>query len=166
MKRTANLGLALGLAIAIFASSLATLRLAGLSDADVARAQSTRRAVTLLASSQRTATITSEDIVNHAENLNVRGAYVFLDVTGVQTTPLITLSVQAIDPVSGDYVNVLAATAGVSSSAVYLIYPGIGSAADGVTQVRSYPLPASWRVRVAHADADPITYSVGALLAP
>jgi hypothetical protein len=153
---------ALGLIILVVA--LVTLGLATLPE--TARAQSTQREVTVLDSEERTATTTSADIVNLGENLNVKGAYVFLDVTGVETTPLVTLSIQAIDPVSGDYATVFAATTGVSSTVTYLVYPGVGSATDGISQTRSYPLPAGWRVSVAHQDADPITYSVGALLIP
>jgi len=124
--------------------------------------------VTLLTSSQRTATTASSDVVNIGENINVRGAYVTLDVTGVLTSPVITLTVQAKDPVSEGYEAIFTATSGVTAAGThtYLIYPGIGSAADDVAQIRSYPLPAQWRVRVAHADTDPITYSVGALLVP
>lgn len=167
MKKAANLGLAIGLAIITLFTALISLALVALPEADVVQAQNTnRRQVTILASAQRTSTTTSDDILNLGENLNVRGAYLFIDVTGVQTTPLVTPSIQAIDPVSGDYISVFTATAGISSSAVYLLVPGVGTAADGVTQVRGFPLPANWRVRVAHADTDPITYSVGALLVP
>jgi hypothetical protein len=130
-----------------------------------AQAQATsRRLLPVLASEARTETAVSGNIVNVGENLNVKGAYIFLDVSGVLTTPLITLSVQAVDPAAGTYRNVFVATSGVSSTQTYLIYPGIGSAANDVNQVLSYPLPASWRVEVAHDNTDPITYSVSALL--
>lgn len=128
--------------------------------------QSSRRLLTVLPSAVRTATATSGDILNTGENLNARGAYLFLNVTGVLTTPLITLSVQAADPAAGTYRTVFAATAGVSATKTYLIYPGIGSAGNDVTQILSYPLPPDWRVVVAHDDTDPITYSVSAVLLP
>lgn len=168
MKRTADIGLAIGLAIIFLLAALTTLALLSL-DADEALAQSTsRRQVTVLASARRTATTTSDDILNIGENLNVSGAYIFLDVTAVQTTPLITLAVQAVDPVGGDYISVFTAATGLSAAgnATYLLIPGVGSADDDVTEVQGFPIPASWRVRVTHGDTDPITYSVGALLIP
>lgn len=128
------------------------------------QAQSTQRTLTLLTSESRTATTSSLDVSNIGENLNVKGAYLMLNVTGVQTTPLITLAVQAKNPATGDYVGIFTATAGVSSTATYLLYPGAGTAANDVTQTRSYPLPPVWRVRVTHDDTDPITYSVSAML--
>ena len=46
----------------------------------------------------------------------------------------------------------------------YAIYPGIAAAGAGLTQVAGYPLTRIWKVTMAHADADPITYSVGAAM--
>lgn len=130
------------------------------------QAQSTQRLVTVLSSASRTSDTTSDDVYNLGENLNVRGGYVVLDVTGVLTTPLITLSVQVKDPLSEQYRSVMTATAGVSAvgTKTYLVYPGIGNAAADVTQVASYPLAPVWRVFVDHDDTDPITYTVGAML--
>lgn len=148
---------ALILGIALLTGSLLPL-------GEIQAQPSTRRAMILLSEDQRTETTASPDITNVGENLNVRGAYLLLEVSGVQTTPLITLAVQARNPASGDYVGVFTATAGVSATATYLLYPGVGAAADEVTQIRSYPLPPVWRVQVSHADTDPITYSVSAVL--
>ena len=130
------------------------------------QAQSTERVVTVLGSEARTATTASVDFINTTGNTNVAGAYLVLDVTGVASTPLITLTVQAKDPVSGKYESIFNASAGVSAAGTvtYLIYPGVGAASDDVAQVVSRPLPPVWRVTVAHLDADPITYTVGALL--
>jgi hypothetical protein len=125
-----------------------------------------RRTVTLLESAARTETAVSSDVVLNGENLNVKGGYITLDVTAVLTTPVITLSVELKDPLSGQYETLVSATSGVTTTGThtYLIYPGVGSAADDVTQVTEYVLPPIWRVQVEHADTDPITYSVGAAL--
>ncbi len=130
--------------------------------------QNTQRIITVLASASRTATTNSADYVNLGEISNIRGAYITLDVTGASASPIITLSVKAKDYVSGAYESVFVATTGVTTTGThtYLIYPGIGSAANDVTQIQSYPLPIQWRVTVEHVDTDPITYSVGALLVP
>ena len=126
-------------------------------------AQSTQQQLTVLSSSSRTATTTSDALLN---GLGVRGAYVILKVSGAASTPIITPSIQILDPVGGGYVNVLVASSGVTTNGTYtyLVYPGIGSAASGVTQVASFPLANAWRVSVAHDDTDAITYSVGAQL--
>lgn len=130
------------------------------------QAQSTERVVAVFGSEPRTATTTSVDFINTTGNANVSGAYLVLDVSGIAASPLITLSVQAKDPVSGKYEPIFNASTGVSAAGTvtYLIYPGVGTASDDVAQVVSRPLPPVWRVSVAHLDTDAITYTVGALL--
>jgi hypothetical protein len=129
---------------------------------------SSRRMVTVLASAERITTTTSSDITNLDEAQNIRGGYITLDVTEVTTTPIITLSVEFKDPVSGEYETLLTASSGVNATGThtYLIYPGAGTAGADVTQVAGYVLPQVWRVSVEHDDTDPIEYSVGAMLAP
>ena len=105
-------------------------------------------------SAQRAATSTSTEF----ENLGHRGAHVILNVTNLHdTTPSVTLKIQAKDEVGGVWYNILtgAAVSTVSTN-VYKIFPGSGDTND--------QLPFKWRVRVEHADTDPITYSVGANL--
>ncbi|MCL4296178.1 MAG: hypothetical protein KJ077_10640 [Anaerolineae bacterium] len=130
------------------------------------QAQSTGRLVTVLSSAARTQTTASQDYTNLQENLNVRGAYFLVNVSGVSGTVTATLAVQAKDMVSGNYRSIFTATSGLDAtgSATYLIYPGAGNAADDVTQTRSYPLPPAWRVRMIHSTANPITYTVSAQL--
>jgi hypothetical protein len=132
------------------------------------QAQGTSRVFTVLSSASRITTTVSSDFTNLGENLNTRGVYVTLDVTGILTTPNITVSIQAKDYTSGKYENLLTASSGVSSAGThtYLVYPGVGTASADVTQVASFPLPPLWRVSVAHANTNPITYTVNALLIP
>lgn len=126
------------------------------------------KGVTLLASAARTATTNSADQNNVDENTNVRGVLVTLDVTAATATPTITLKIQAKDPASGKYEDLLSASAGVTATGThsYLVYPGAGTASGDVTQVAGFPLPATWRVSVVHSDSDSITYTVGAMLLP
>lgn len=127
-----------------------------------------KRMVTVLESASRITTTVSSDQINLDEAQNVKGGYITLDVTGVLTTPVITLSVQFKDSASGKYENLLTASSGVSAvgTHTYLIYPGAGTAGADVTQVAGYVLPMTWRVQVEHEDTDPITYTVGAMLVP
>jgi len=114
--------------------------------------------LTLLASGARTATTTSLDITNCAG----RGAIVTLDVTAIAATPSIVLSIQA--KIGALYENLLTASAAVTATGThsYVVYPGVGAASADVVQVAGFPLPRTWRVSVAHGDADSITYSVRA----
>ena len=132
----------------------------------VAQAQGTNRVFTVLSSAARTATTSSSDYTNLSENLNVRGAYITLDVTAISGSPSIVLSIQAKDYTSGKYESVLTASAAVvgTGTHTYLVYPGAGSAAADVTQSVSFPLPPMWRITVTHANTNTITYSVNALL--
>lgn len=115
----------------------------------------------VLDSAARTATNNSGDL----KNMFARGVLVTLDVTAATGLPSIVLVIEAKDPVSEKYEVLLSATAvtavGIHS---YLVYPGAGAAAGDVTQVAGFPLSRTWRVRVTHANADSITYSVGANL--
>ena len=132
-----------------------------------ARAQvTTNRQITVLTGQVYTSTVTSTDIINVGENLNVTGGYVVVNVTGASSTPVITPAIRAKDPASGQYINLLVASTGITTtgSYVYLVYPGAGSAGAGVTQVAGYVLPPVWDVHITHHDADPITYSISALL--
>lgn len=124
--------------------------------------------ITVLASAARTATVNSSDMINYGPNANVRGVLVIVDVTAAADTPEITPIIQVKDPVSEKYINLLSASSALTGTgtAAYLVYPGAGSTSAGITQVASFPLGSTWRVRVTHADTDSITYSVGAFLLP
>lgn len=111
---------------------------------------------TVLASAARTATTDSADLTNH----NGRGVAVDIDVTAIVDTPSVVFHVQAKDPVSGVYVTVLESAAVVGTGHTRLrVYPGIAAVAN---LAASDILSRTWRVRAVHADADSITYSVGA----
>lgn len=112
--------------------------------------------VTVLASAARTATVDSADQTNH----NARGAHVIIDVTAITATPSITPKIQVKDPASAKYYDVLVGVAITAvGTTVIKVYPGIAASANAAA---SDILGRTWRVRVEHADADSITYSVGA----
>ncbi len=113
---------------------------------------------TILASAARTASTDSADFTNY----NARGAHFYVDVTAVTGSPSIEVKIQSKDPVSGGYYNLLVSTAITAVSVNILkIYPGIGAVANASA---SDILPRIYRVSVTHANADSITYSVGASL--
>lgn len=111
---------------------------------------------TLLASAARTATVDSAD----QDNPEARGLHVIIDVTAISATPSIVAKIQGKDPASGKYHDILVGTAITATGTTVLkIYPGLPVVAGGVA---SDVLPKTWRLRMEHADADSITYSVGA----
>jgi hypothetical protein len=112
----------------------------------------------LLASAARTATVNTDDQTNH----DFRGLHVIIDVTAIAATPSVVPKIQGKDIASGKYYDLLegAAITGTGTT-VLRVYPGIAAAAN--TKADDV-LPRIWRVRFEHADADSITYSVGATL--
>lgn len=122
---------------------------------------------TLLASAARTATVNSADQLSY----NWRGLMLYIDVTAVTLTPLVTPSVQAKDPVTGGYKDFILFTQLAPTGAgayVLTCYPGVVEASvltgNGGNESKSRTLPRTFRLAFTHADADSITYSVGLFL--
>lgn len=110
----------------------------------------------ILESSARTATTVSRDITNKTN----KGCHIILDVTAIAATPSITLTIQGKDPLSGKYYTILTGSAVTGTgTTVYKVYPGITASANVSA---SDIIPSTWRISVAHGDADSITYSVSA----
>jgi len=113
---------------------------------------------TLLASAARTASTNSADFVNH----NATGAHFIINVSALSDTPSIVVTVQGLDDASGVYYDVLVGTAITTTGITVLkVHPGINPIVNGSANDM---LPRTYRVNVAHADTDSITYSVGANL--
>ena len=111
---------------------------------------------TILASAARVATVSSATFINY----NGKGLKLFIDATAITATPSVTFAIEAIDPISGIATALLTSVAITAiSHTVLTLYPGITVAANvSAADI----LPRSWRVTATHADADSITYSVGA----
>lgn len=114
--------------------------------------------VTLLASAARTASNDTADQVNY----DWKGVQITIDATAIAATPSVVFTLQGKDPLSGKYYTILASAAVTAVSTTILrVYPGLTAAANTVA---NDVLPSTWRVSIAHGDADSITYSVGAQL--
>ena len=114
--------------------------------------------VTVFASAARTATPTPYDGTNY----NARGLHLTIDCTAAAATPSVVFTIQGKDALSGKFYTILASAAITGTGTTVLrVYPGLTAAANTVA---SDVLPRSWRVIATHADADSITYSVGASL--
>jgi hypothetical protein len=99
-------------------------------------------------------------------NYNARGVHVIINVSSVGATGGLTPSIQGVDPISGNFYNVLIAPSPITSigTYVYEVYPGIGAGSNDVKSRVSSALPRSWRVSITHIDSTIYTYSVGFVL--
>lgn len=111
---------------------------------------------TILTSAARTATTNSADFINR----NCRGMHIYIDVTAIVTAPSIVVTIQGKDATSAGYYDILISPAITAVGVQILkVYPSIGAIAN---QAAADILPRTWRVTVTHANANSITYSVGA----
>lgn len=113
---------------------------------------------TILTSAARTATP-----VNTTDQTNVAysSAHIIINVSAY-TAGNYTPHVQAKDPVSGTYYDILVGTA-ISATGITIlkIGPGIGAIANGSAQDF---LPKTWRVSMVGAGGQSMTFSIGAFL--
>ena len=108
------------------------------------------------ASQSRTANWDSGDLSNYRD----RGLYVIVDITTIGTGS-ITVTIEGKDPASAKYWTILASAAMVANATnVLSVNPGATPAAN---QAVSVVLPRTYRVRITHNNANPATYSVGAV---
>ena len=92
---------------------------------------------------------------NHA-----RSVAFIIDITDLEAgTPSITVSIRFIDPASGKTFNILTSAAlGAVASTVLRVTPYLNAVANLTAQDM---VPEVLEVFVNHADAQPITYSIG-----
>jgi hypothetical protein len=110
----------------------------------------------IYASAARTATPTAVEFSTY----RARGLRIVFDVTAVTATPLLTLTIDGKDNLSGKYFNLLtSAVIGTAVTTVFAIAPGITVAANLSAAAH---LPDTCRLTVSHGDADSATYTVSA----
>ena len=113
---------------------------------------------TLLPNIPRTASTDSPSFINY----NATGAHFIINVSALTATPSIVVTIQALDVISTVYYDVLVSNAITATGTTVLkVHPGINPIVNGSANDM---LPRIFRVSVAHADADSITYSIGANL--
>lgn len=94
------------------------------------------------------------------------GVRLFIDVTAITASPSVVFSLEIQDPISGDWKTILdsAAVTGTTTGPTFMVaYPGAVAVANVVV---NQPIGRKFRVTATHADADSITFSVGAELLP
>lgn len=108
----------------------------------------------ILPSASRTASVNSSALVNR----NHRGIHVITNITVIPSGS-ITVTLQALDNLSGEWYNLLVGPAYTTTGVKLLkLYPGIATIPNGAA---SDILPRNYRVSVAAADTTAITYSIG-----
>ena len=115
-----------------------------------------KKQIQALASTARTASENSADIIN---DINKPGAHVIIDVTALSLTPSVVFTLQGKDLVSGKYYDIIESAAVTAvGTTVLTVRPGVTVAAN---LSASNCIPRVFRINAAHADTDSITYSVG-----
>lgn len=111
---------------------------------------------TPFSSAARTASSNTGAITNH----NARGITLIIDVSVYPAAASVVFNIEEYDSTSGQYVVILASAAITAVGTTRMrIYPGLVGAAG---LVANDILPRNFRISAVHADADSITYSVGA----
>jgi len=115
-------------------------------------------ALQMIAPGVKSATTSSAD----QPNRKWRGAHFVIETTAITGTPSITVRLEAKNPFTGSYYPILESSPITMIGTVVLkTYPGF----PGQTlQVSADFLPAVFRVTVVHLNADPVDYSVTAML--
>lgn len=112
----------------------------------------------IYASAARTATPTAV-VLNTSR---AKGLRLVIDATAIAATPSVVVTIDAVDSLSGKFVNLLTSAAITAVSVTTLtIALGVTVAAN---LSASTPLGDSVRITLTHGDADSITYSVAAHL--
>lgn len=91
-------------------------------------------------------------------NLTGKGVRVTLTTTSIGTASL-TLHIQAKDPASGNYADLLVGTAVTTNTTkVYVVYPTIAASANAIAQD---VVPHTFLIKVVHGNGNAASYSVG-----
>jgi hypothetical protein len=115
--------------------------------------------VTILTSAARTASVNSQDYINTNGYQNM---ILTIDATAAAATPSVVFTIEGKDLASGKYYTILASAAITGTGTTILrVSPGLTAAAN--TIAKDF-IPFVWRLKVVAADADSLTYSVGAHL--
>lgn len=109
-----------------------------------------------LASSARTSTTASSEIINY----NGRGLLVIFVVASAPSGGTLTLQVRGRTGVPTTWVQYAGAAVSGTGTYVYELRPGSGVAADGVTGRSSGSVPRRFDINVVHSNSNSTTYSV------
>jgi len=114
-----------------------------------------RQAQTIFTSVARTATIVSS-VLSAEEAIS---SIFVIDVTAITASPSVVFSIEAKDPLSTAFYNVIdsAAITGTGTTTIQVGMNIVAAANIAANEM----LPAEYRITATHGDADSITYTVG-----
>ena len=113
----------------------------------------------VLSSKTRTATLHTNDYINH----NGKTLLLYLNVSNISGSPSIVVTIQAKDPVSHVYFDIVSfpAVTGTGQN-LYIIGPGLTETiAETNVYIQSLSVPRIWRCHIIHNNTSAITYSLG-----
>ena len=114
----------------------------------------------ILPLSARVATPTVPDF--DLAEVRASGLVVVIETTAIAATPLLTVTIQGVDPVSGvTYDLLVSAVISTASTVVLRVAPQLTAAANLIADDL---VPPTLRVIAVHGDADSITYSIAGAL--
>ncbi len=91
-----------------------------------------------------------------------RGGHFIINSTAVTATPVITPTIQGFDPILGVWYPILVGAAiSTATVTVLKVHPDLTAVANSVA---NDILPPTWRINIAVADADSMTYGISAFL--
>ena len=102
---------------------------------------------TVAASAARTAALTSSDLTNY----NARGVLIFVNVTARAAATTLDLTIEAKDPVSGEYKEIFDIAAAINTAddtLIYQVYPTLPHANMDYTEEVEAVLPRTFRIVV------------------
>lgn len=110
----------------------------------------------------RTVTPNSQEFEITGRGYEYSGLNLIIDITAVTSVPVITVTVDGVDRVSGKTFNLITSAALITTGTTVLkIGVGLTPAANTVVNTQ---LPPIFRITVTHGTADSATYSVGGML--
>ena len=129
------------------------------------------KSATLLPSAARTVTITpillpdnfnskkSNSVQERIDPSEISNIHLIIDVTAINLTPTITVSIEGLDEATGKYYTLIESAAITTVSTNTL---KVGKNVIESTNISAQDfIPNNIRVSVVHTDADSITYSIG-----
>lgn len=118
----------------------------------------------LLASAARTADPDNVEINANTVGISLEAISnmdIIVDVTAITATPSVTLTIQAQDPASEKFYDLLPSIVAFTATGTTVLRIGRDMVAAAGLAARAI-IPEKVRLKFVHADADSITYSVGA----
>jgi len=122
-----------------------------------------KRSLELLPSAARIASPSDIAVQSPIANISegtLKNLHIIIDVTAIAATPSVQPTLVATDPVSGKTYDLLASIAAITATGTTVLKLGKDIVAAAGLAAQDF-IPENVTLKLTHADADSITYSVG-----